>query len=213
MRIISGIYKSRKIVAPKNLPVRPTTDMAKESLFNIINNNYYFDDVSVFHIPSSHDTICYGESIKFIAPTNTQNIWSVKGDFDDVISTDPMIEVDPINDMSLIFEGDSTFIEKNVVVNACPQLIMPNVFSPNKDQINDYFVPVIKKNVKNIQVTILNRWGEIVFQTDNLTNGWDGTLNGNLCSDGIYFWTLKCQDVFDSPLSFHGTVSLFGSDN
>ena len=37
MRIISGNYKSRKIVAPKNLPVRPTTDMAKESLFNILN--------------------------------------------------------------------------------------------------------------------------------------------------------------------------------
>jgi len=44
MRIISGLYKSRKIVAPKNLPVRPTTDMAKESLFNIINNLYYSDE-------------------------------------------------------------------------------------------------------------------------------------------------------------------------
>ncbi|MEZ7876577.1 MAG: RsmD family RNA methyltransferase, partial [Polaribacter sp.] len=38
MRIISGRLKSRRLSAPKNLPVRPTTDMAKESLFNILNN-------------------------------------------------------------------------------------------------------------------------------------------------------------------------------
>ena len=48
MRIISGKYKGRKLVAPKKLPVRPTTDMAKEALFNILNNQYYFDEISVF---------------------------------------------------------------------------------------------------------------------------------------------------------------------
>lgn len=47
MRIISGKHKSRRIVAPQNLPVRPTTDMAKESLFNILNNDYYLDQIAV----------------------------------------------------------------------------------------------------------------------------------------------------------------------
>ncbi len=47
MRIISGTHKGRKITAPKKLPVRPTTDLAKESLFNILNNLYYFDAISV----------------------------------------------------------------------------------------------------------------------------------------------------------------------
>ena len=42
MRIISGKFKGKRLVAPKKLPVRPTTDMAKESLFNILNNSYYF---------------------------------------------------------------------------------------------------------------------------------------------------------------------------
>ena len=59
MRIVSGIYKSRKILAPKNLPVRPTTDMAKESLFNIINNLYYFDDVTVLDLFSGTGNISY----------------------------------------------------------------------------------------------------------------------------------------------------------
>lgn len=50
MRIISGKYKGRRINAPKNLPVRPTTDMAKEALFNILNNWYYFEDISVLDL-------------------------------------------------------------------------------------------------------------------------------------------------------------------
>lgn len=59
MRIISGTYKSRKIVAPKHLPVRPTTDMAKESLFNILNNHYYFDDISVLDLFAGTGNISY----------------------------------------------------------------------------------------------------------------------------------------------------------
>ena len=50
MRIVSGKHKSRRITAPNNLPVRPTTDMAKEALFNILNNNYYFDQIEVLDL-------------------------------------------------------------------------------------------------------------------------------------------------------------------
>lgn len=41
MRIISGNHRGKHIIAPKNLPVRPTTDLAKESLFNILNNFFF----------------------------------------------------------------------------------------------------------------------------------------------------------------------------
>ncbi|WP_196887755.1 RsmD family RNA methyltransferase [Aureivirga sp. CE67] len=50
MRIISGKHKGKRLSAPKNLPVRPTTDMAKESLFNILNNHFYFDAISVLDL-------------------------------------------------------------------------------------------------------------------------------------------------------------------
>ena len=59
MRIISGEFKGRKIDPPKNLPVRPTTDMAKESLFNILNNTYYFDELSVLDLFSGTGSISY----------------------------------------------------------------------------------------------------------------------------------------------------------
>ncbi|MDD7885680.1 16S rRNA (guanine(966)-N(2))-methyltransferase RsmD [Flavivirga sp. 57AJ16] len=76
MRIISGTYKSRKIVAPKNLPVRPTTDMAKESLFNILNNLFYFDDISVLDLFAGTGNISYE-----FASRGTQNITCVDQDY------------------------------------------------------------------------------------------------------------------------------------
>tara|TARA_R110002051_G_scaffold282226_1_gene343989 strand:- start:812 stop:1348 length:537 start_codon:yes stop_codon:yes gene_type:complete len=59
MRIISGKHKGRKITAPNKLPVRPTTDMAKEGLFNILNNTYYFGDISVLDLFSGTGNIAY----------------------------------------------------------------------------------------------------------------------------------------------------------
>ncbi|MEZ4793491.1 MAG: 16S rRNA (guanine(966)-N(2))-methyltransferase RsmD [Gelidibacter sp.] len=59
MRIISGQFKGRRITAPKKLPVRPTTDMAKEALFNILNNQFYFDDISVLDLFSGTGSISY----------------------------------------------------------------------------------------------------------------------------------------------------------
>lgn len=76
MRIISGLYKSRKIVAPKKLPVRPTTDMAKESLFNILNNNFYFDNVSVLDLFAGTGNISYE-----FASRGTEQITCVDQDF------------------------------------------------------------------------------------------------------------------------------------
>ena len=50
MRIISGTLKGKRITAPNNLPVRPTTDFAKEALFNILNNEWYFDEITVLDL-------------------------------------------------------------------------------------------------------------------------------------------------------------------
>ncbi len=59
MRIISGIHKGKRIIAPKKLPVRPTTDMAKEALFNILNNLYHFEDLSVLDLFAGTGNVSY----------------------------------------------------------------------------------------------------------------------------------------------------------
>lgn len=76
MRIISGLYKGRKISAPKKLPVRPTTDMAKEALFNILNNQYYFDSITVLDLFSGIGSISYE-----FASRGTEHIVSVDENF------------------------------------------------------------------------------------------------------------------------------------
>jgi len=59
MRIISGKFKGRRIIAPKNLPVRPTTDLSKESLFNILNHQFTFRELRVLDLFSGTGNISY----------------------------------------------------------------------------------------------------------------------------------------------------------
>lgn len=59
MRIISGKYKGKRLIAPRKLPVRPTTDFAKEALFNILNNQFYFDEISLTDLFAGTGNISY----------------------------------------------------------------------------------------------------------------------------------------------------------
>jgi len=76
MRIISGKHKGRRLTAPKKLPVRPTTDLAKESLFNILNNHFYFHEISVLDLFSGTGNISYE-----FASRGTEKITAVDGDY------------------------------------------------------------------------------------------------------------------------------------
>jgi len=59
MRIISGIHKGRVVHPPKNLPVRPTTDFAKESIFNILNNHFEFEGLKILDLFCGTGNITY----------------------------------------------------------------------------------------------------------------------------------------------------------
>lgn len=76
MRIISGKYKGRRINPPKNLPVRPTTDMSKESLFNILNNYFNFSELRVLDLFAGTGNISYE-----FASRGSNPITSVDGDY------------------------------------------------------------------------------------------------------------------------------------
>lgn len=59
MRIISGKYRGKTIIAPRNLPVRPTTDFAKEALFNMLNNRYFLEELNVLDLFAGTGNISY----------------------------------------------------------------------------------------------------------------------------------------------------------
>lgn len=77
MRIISGTYKGKRLIAPKKLPVRPTTDMAKEALFNILNNQFHFQGLEVLDLFSGTGNIAYE-----FASRGAAHITSVDANFD-----------------------------------------------------------------------------------------------------------------------------------
>ena len=76
MRIISGKYKGRRIFPPKGLPVRPTTDMSKEALFNVLNNHFSFEGLKVLDLFAGTGNISYE-----FASRGSNPITSVDGDF------------------------------------------------------------------------------------------------------------------------------------
>lgn len=76
MRIISGKYKGRRLTAPKNLPVRPTTDQAKEALFNILWNRIDLTEISVLDLYSGTGNISYE-----FASQGTKDITAIDSDF------------------------------------------------------------------------------------------------------------------------------------
>jgi 16S rRNA (guanine(966)-N(2))-methyltransferase RsmD len=76
VRIISGKYKGRRIFPPKGLPVRPTTDMSKEALFNVLNNHFSFEGLKVLDLFAGTGNISYEFASRGSTP-----ITSVDGDF------------------------------------------------------------------------------------------------------------------------------------
>ena len=75
-------------------------------------------------------------------------------------------------------------------------LFLPNSFTPNDDGLNDKFFPVgdkIDPNEYDIQV--YNRCGEVIFETKNPSDYWDGKLNGAFVSNGAYLWKVIAKNM------------------
>jgi len=135
MRIIQGKNKSRQIQAPANLPVRPTTDLGKESLFNILNNYFHFDRISVLDLFAGTGNISYEfasrGALSVIAVDNHQ------GCTDFIRKTAEKLNFDNIT----VIRGDAfSFVEKSRqqfdIIFADPpydlkgiEIIVENVFS------------------------------------------------------------------------------------
>jgi gliding motility-associated-like protein len=80
------------------------------------------------------------------------------------------------------------------VVNIFNALVMPNAFTPNGDALNDVFRIPPDITLKLKQFSIYNQWGQLVFTTDNVGRGWDGTFKGVKQNAGIYVYYIKGSD-------------------
>ena len=77
-----------------------------------------------------------------------------------------------------------------VKILECRDVKFPNAFSPNGDGYNDVFKPE-GNYLDAYKLSIFNRWGKLIFETEDINKGWDGKINGNDCDAGVYFWAVE----------------------
>jgi gliding motility-associated-like protein len=87
-------------------------------------------------------------------------------------------------------------------------LFVPSGFSPNDDGVNDGFL-VGQTGLGSLQVRIYSRWGEEIYESNNLDFRWDGTREGRPVQEGVYVYVVRAVGINGVPFTRHGTITLF----
>jgi gliding motility-associated-like protein len=91
----------------------------------------------------------------------------------------------------------------------CPEIIVPSAFTPNGDGKNDNFFLLYKNFTKLNYFEVFNRWGEVVYTTNEITaSGWDGKLKGLDQPQGVYIFKIMATDFNGELKSLNGNVTL-----
>ena len=85
-----------------------------------------------------------------------------------------------------------------------------NIFSPNNDGKNDLFTFDLKSaSIKEFTCVIVNRWGDVIYEMNDVADGWDGTTaGGSICSAGVYFYTYEALTDNNTKIVGQGTIQL-----
>lgn len=104
--------------------------------------------------------------------------------------------------------SDTLCLKGSIIHCGTPDYFIPNAFTPNGDGIND-FVDFSSPLLSEIHIALFNRWGQCVFQSDNLNDcRWDGTYQNNRCLPGVYTYTcrIRCHNGQETELK--GDITL-----
>jgi gliding motility-associated-like protein len=167
----------------------------------------------------SDSVICPGACVGIVDPMLSDSfsyVWEFPGAVSDTVVSGPVPPFEVcyatagLYTLQLSIEGcGSTSVP--LEVSSKPYAV-PNAFTPDGDNVNDVFVPLIECPSGPYQLSIYNRWGQKVFTSDDLAQGWDGTQNGSPSASDVYVWTLEFEDVqADGQVvrrAVHGDVTL-----
>jgi gliding motility-associated-like protein len=113
---------------------------------------------------------------------------------------------------------DTAFVNVTVIPPYVPPVIppvvpvdlkTPNIFTPNGDHVNDFFTFELL-NIKSLDVTVVNRWGNPVYVSSAVPFSWDGKDSaGNMMDEGVYFFKYAAKGAQDELLEGQGFVQLF----
>lgn len=157
----------------QSIPVELSKDGC--SRLDTINLNLYPTEEQP--IESSY-TIHFGETVNASLNPFYDYTWSPR----DYLSCSrcPSVLIDPMEDIVYKYSYTDTngcYVLDSVDVNVIFPLYIPNTFTPNNDSKNDVFY-AMSHQIDDFEMFIYNRWGQLVFHSENIFNGWDGRLNG-----------------------------------
>lgn len=137
----------------------------------------------------------YGNGINANTQTVSNQIYNNSGNYEVILTASNGVCTDSDTLLIKVFDEESTFY-------------IPNAFTPNGDGINDFFY-VKAINIKEFNMIIFDRWGLKLFETNDITNRWDGKVHGQLISDGTYYYLIKAKKINDDEFEKQGHVTLF----
>ena len=91
-----------------------------------------------------------------------------------------------------------------------PFLYAPNSFTPDGNNSNDIWIPVFSspEYVQRYNLDIYNRWGQRIFETTDINQGWDGAFQGNIVQDGTYIWKINFRWYDQRTYQLTGHITL-----
>jgi gliding motility-associated-like protein len=143
---------------------------------------------------------------------NTIFYWKLNGQ--ELVGQNPVIDWFnyPSGNYSLTVYGVANGCVSNelkllIIVEGCSSIYIPSSFTPNGDGINDVWYP-IGEGWEKIEVLIFNRWGELIFQSNNLDGFWDGTYQKNIVQNDVYLYKVVWKGVKNPLQNFYGKITL-----
>jgi gliding motility-associated-like protein len=98
-------------------------------------------------------------------------------------------------DKECIIKGEFSILRKSCGGSAVPDIVfVPNAFSPNGDNANDIFQAYPTRDAEILSLMIYDRWGNLVFQSNDVVKTWDGLVNGKVVSPDVYVYVVQYRD-------------------
>lgn len=185
-------------------------------------NDTAYHTITVYQLPNvdaGEDITIYRDETGFLNGSGAGSpVWyTVDRTIDGIVSSPYTYnpEMSPFNTTDYILEitddatGCKNYDTARVNVDVLTLLAFPTGFSPNGDGVNDIAKIIKYLNIeKLIDFTIYDRWGEIVFKTEDISKGWDGTYKGRDVEIGMYAWMINAQTKDNEKITKSGNITI-----
>ncbi|MBK6544717.1 MAG: gliding motility-associated C-terminal domain-containing protein [Saprospiraceae bacterium] len=103
--------------------------------------------------------------------------------------------------------GCDSIISSFIYFETCNDIFIPNIFSPNGDNVNDSFFPQ-GINIEQYQMKIFDRWGNLIFESTNFLKFWDGKFKGEYSLPGVYVYLIEGTSINGNSFHVSGNVTV-----